>query len=81
MRLDKWLYYARLYKTRVRSNKACTEGEVLVNKLKKYNSSYNLSTNDIITIILDNKIKIIKVLKLPKTRISSKKVNEIYEII
>ena len=46
MRLDKWLYYARVYKTRVRSNKACTEGEVLVNKLKKYNSSYNLSTND-----------------------------------
>ena len=33
MRMDKWLYYARIYKTRKKSSKACVEGDVMVNKL------------------------------------------------
>ena len=46
MRIDKWLYYARIYKTRSRSAKACLDGDIMINKLKKNNSSFNVSIND-----------------------------------
>ena len=81
MRIDKWLYYARLYKTRSKSSKACVEGDVMVNKLKKHNTSIKLSTNDIITLIQNKKIKIIKVLKLPENRVPVKNIDKTYEII
>ena len=81
MRIDKWLYYSRLYKTRNKSSKACVEGDVMVNKLKKSNTSYSISTNDIITLIQNKKIKIIKVLKLPENRITRKNIDKTYEII
>ena len=81
MRIDKWLYYARLYKTRSKSSKACVERDVMVNKLKKHNTSFKLSTNDIITLIQNKKIKIIKVLKLPENRVPVKNIDKTYEII
>jgi len=81
MRIDKWLYYARLYKTRVKSLKACKEGDVMVNKLKKCNISYNISANDIITLIQNKKIKIVKVLKLTENRVHAKNIDKTYEII
>ena len=81
MRIDKWLYYARIYKTRKKSSKACVEGDVMVNKSKKHNTSFKISTNDIITLIKNKKIKIIKVLKLPENRVPAKNIDKTYEII
>ncbi|MBI29010.1 MAG: hypothetical protein CFH21_00249 [Alphaproteobacteria bacterium MarineAlpha5_Bin11] len=81
MRLDKWLYYCRIYQSRCKSKNACLEGNILVNKIKKYNSTYMICKNDIITLIKNQKVKIIKVLNLPKNRISPKKVYNYYEII
>ena len=81
MRIDKWLYYARLYKTRSKSSKACVEGDVMINKLKKRNTSYKVSANDIITLIQNKKIIIVKVLKLPENRVPAKNIDKTYEII
>jgi len=81
MRIDKWLYYVRLYKTRIESNYACGNGYVLINKLIKNNSSYKISISDIITIVKNHKTIIIKVLKLPEKRISPKIINSTYKLI
>ena len=81
MRLDKWLYYARVYKSRIKSQNACKEGEILVNKIKKNNFNFKISINDIITLILNNKTYVIKVIMLPENRISSKSINQTYELI
>tara|TARA_Y100000590_G_C15551356_1_gene951042 strand:+ start:169 stop:420 length:252 start_codon:yes stop_codon:yes gene_type:complete len=81
MRLDKWLYYSRFYSSRFMSKKACIDGDVLVNKIKKYNASYSVTVSDIITIIKKQKLIIVKVIKLPNNRIASKFLNNIYEII
>ena len=43
MRIDKWLYYVRLYKTRIESNYACGNGYVLINKLVLISTVYNRS--------------------------------------
>ena len=81
MRLDKWLYYSRFFKTRAISHNICIDGSVLVNKYKKFNSSYNLCINDIITLIANKEIKVIQVLKIPKNRVSPKDTNEIYRVL
>ncbi|MBD41873.1 MAG: hypothetical protein CFH22_01263 [Alphaproteobacteria bacterium MarineAlpha5_Bin12] len=81
MRLDKWLFYSRFFNTRAKSSEACSSGNILVNKIKKYNSSYNVSINDIITLAKDQKVNIVKILKLPKNRISPKDTKLTYEQI
>ena len=81
MRLDKWLYYSRLFKTRSDSQKACFNGDVLVNKIKKINYDYKISKKDIITLIKKNKIYIVEVVLLPVKRISSKEIGKIYKLI
>ena len=53
----------------------------MVNKSKKHNTSFKISTNDIITLIKNKKIKIIKVLKLPENRVPAKNIDKTYEII
>tara|TARA_B100000131_G_C17956969_1_gene548809 strand:- start:582 stop:830 length:249 start_codon:yes stop_codon:yes gene_type:complete len=81
MRLDKWLFYSRVFNTRAKSSEACSSGNILVNKIKKYNSSYNVSISDIITLSKDQKVNIVKILKLPKNRISPKDVDLTYKKI
>ena len=80
MRLDKWLFYARLYNSRKKSKEACQEGNILVNKMKKENS-FNITKKDLITFIKNNKIKVIQVVTIPKNRISPKNKEEVYRII
>jgi len=81
MRLDKWLYYSRFYSSRFMSKKACIDGDVLVNKIKKHNASHLLTVSDIITIIKKQKLIVVKVIKLPNNRIASNLLNSIYEVI
>ena len=81
MRIDKWLYYARIYKTRSISTKACLDGDIMINKLKKNNSSFNVSINDVITLIKEDNVKTIRVLNLPNNRVSAKDTDRMYKII
>ena len=80
MRLDKWLFYARIYKSRKKSKEACREGNILVNKMKKENN-FNITKKDLITFTKDNKIRVIQVNTIPKNRISPKNTEEVYRII
>ena len=81
MRADKWLYYARIYKTRSKSTKACLDGDLMIKKLKKNNSSFNVSINDVITLIKEDNVKTIRVLNLPNNRVSAKDTDRMYKII
>ena len=63
------------------SKKACIDGDVLVNKIKKHNASHLLTVSDIITIIKKQKLIVVKVIKLPNNRIASNLLNSIYEVI
>ena len=80
MRLDKWLYYSRWYSTRNRSQIACIDGNVLVNKIKKNNFNFKISKNDIITLIKDHKIYVFKIIMIPTKRISNKDKDRIYKV-
>ena len=80
IRIDKFLWMVRLYKTRTVSNKACTSGRIKANNLA-CKPSFNVSVGDAL-IIRKGIVKYQIIIKdLPKSRISAKLVEQYIEDI
>ena len=78
LRIDKWLWDVRIFKTRSLASDACKAGKIKMdgNNVK---ASRELKTGDIITVRLNPLHKTVKVLQFPKSRLSAKQVAEYYE--
>ena len=68
MRLDKWLWHARLYKTRSLSAKVVKKGVVRVNGRRLQKPSSIIKIGDGITIYHDRRIRALKVLDISEKR-------------
>ena len=80
MRIDKYLWAVRMFKTRSIASKACRSEKVLLNS-KIIKSSKNVKVNDIISMRVIPIWKSYKVKDLPKSRLGPKLVtNYITEI-
>jgi ribosome-associated heat shock protein Hsp15 len=62
-RIDKWLWFARIVKTRTLAQKLAVSGRVRVNRDKCDSASHALKVGDVLTIALDPTIRIVKVLQ------------------
>ena len=67
MRVDKWLWYARVVKSRSLAQSLVRTGKIRVNNTKISAPSHNLSRDDVLTITLPRQIKILQLLA-PGTR-------------
>ena len=67
IRVDKWLWYARVVKTRSRAQNIIKTGKVRVNSTRISSVSSNISVGDVLTIALERQIKVLKV-QAPGTR-------------
>ncbi|NUS68649.1 MAG: RNA-binding S4 domain-containing protein [Ensifer adhaerens] len=61
-RLDKWLFFTRLIKSRSLAQKAIEDGRVAVNDERVTQSSFQLKTGDMLELALDRRSLIIRVL-------------------
>jgi len=61
IRIDKWLWYARVLKTRSLASKAVQAGHIRVNRNKVTSASHGLKIDDVLTISLHNQIRVLKV--------------------
>ncbi len=61
-RLDKWLWFARMAKTRSRAARLVEEGFVRVNGNRMDNPAKTLKSGDVLTISLQNMTAVLKVL-------------------
>ncbi|NVK35020.1 MAG: RNA-binding S4 domain-containing protein [Rhodobacteraceae bacterium] len=68
MRVDKWLWYARVTKSRSLAQKLATGGHVRINKDKISSASKTVKTGDVLTITLERKILILKIKALGTRR-------------
>ena len=66
-RLDKWLWFARVIKSRTSAAKLVEEGHVRVNSVRADNPAKSIRPGDVLTIALDHQIRILKVVA-PGTR-------------
>ena len=70
IRLDKWLWAVRLYKTRTLATEACKKGSIKVDH-KSAKSSKELKVGDKITIKMGPLLKEVRVEGLPPRRVSA----------
>lgn len=78
VRIDKWLWAVRIYKTRSMAGDACRAGKVKMDDLA-VKPSRNLKTGDVITVSLGPLTRTLKVTALIHNRVSAKLVPESLE--
>ncbi len=61
MRLDKWLWQARFFKSRTLSARKITAGHIKVNRRKVEKPSCSVSTGDVLTFVQSNRVRIIRI--------------------
>src|SRR5438067_12708873 len=66
-RIDKWLWFARVAKSRTLAQKLAVSGRVRVNRAKCDSASQAVKVDDVLTITLDSGVRVLKVVR-PGTR-------------
>lgn len=79
LRIDKWLWYARVVKTRSLATKLVQGGNVRVNREKISNASRGIKVDDVLTISVHERIRILKIVELGERRGPAKEAQLLYE--
>lgn len=78
-RLDKWLWFARVLKTRTLAAAAVTEGRVRVNRIKIMKPAQALKPGDVLTIALREKVLVLRLLAPGQRRGPPQEARLLYE--
>lgn len=79
VRLDKWLWFARVVKTRTLAQKLIRSGKVRANKVKLTNPAKPVGSDDVLTITLERQIKILKIVDCGVRRGPFAQASKLYE--
>jgi ribosome-associated heat shock protein Hsp15 len=78
-RLDKWLWHARLAKSRTLASKFVEDGKVRVNREKVLKPSYAVKPGDVLTATLHGRLRIVRIKLLVERRVSASEAAELYD--
>lgn len=81
LRVDKYLWFARFFKTRSLATKRANGGRIRINGNKIKKSSDTVSIGDILTFAQGNEIRVIRVLNLGTRRVPAQEAQNLYEDI
>ena len=79
MRIDKWLWQARFFKTRSLSAKLVTGGHVRVNGNRIAKASYNIGPEDVLTFPQGDRVRVIHITGLGTRRGPAPEAPALYE--
>ena len=80
LRIDKWLWCARLFKTRTLAADACKGGKVKIDNTS-VKPAREVKVGDEIQVQIEQLHKVVRVKSLIKNRVSAKQITEVYEDI
>ena len=80
-RIDKWLFHARFYKTRVLAQQAASSGRVRLNGNRVEKPAQTLRPGDVLTLGKGSRILALRVLALAERRGPAPQARQLYEII
>lgn len=80
-RLDKWLWYARISKTRTLAALLVQSGKVRVNRLRAVKASQTVRLGDVLTIALRGKVRVLKVISAGVRRGPAPEARALYEFV
>jgi ribosome-associated heat shock protein Hsp15 len=78
-RIDKWLYFARVVKTRTLATKLTQSGKVRINRQKTDNAARRVRPGDVLTITLRGRVLVLKVLEIGSRRGSATEAASLFE--
>lgn len=79
LRIDKWLWYARVTKSRSLAQKLATAGHVRINRDKISSASKTIRAGDVLTITLERRVVVLKVVALGSRRGPYEEARKLYE--
>jgi ribosome-associated heat shock protein Hsp15 len=79
LRLDKWLWYARFYKSRTLATGACSAGRIRVNGARTDKPHHPLKAGDVLTFPHGPHVRIIRVLAIGARRRPAPEARLLYE--
>ncbi|MXU63823.1 RNA-binding S4 domain-containing protein [Oceanomicrobium pacificus] len=80
-RLDKWLWYARFFKTRSLAAKQVTSGHVRVNSTRQTKAATQVKSGDVLTFAQGRQVRVIEVLLPGSRRGPASEAQELYRDI
>ena len=80
-RLDKWLFHARFYRTRLLAQTAIASGVVRFNGAKVDKPGHALKPGDVLTLRTGAKIVAVRVMGLAERRGSAAAARALYEVL
>ena len=77
-RLDKWLWYARLVKSRTLAAKLAEAGCIRVNRQRVVKAAATVKCGDVLTATLHGRVRVIEILALGERRVPASEVQTLY---
>jgi ribosome-associated heat shock protein Hsp15 len=78
-RLDKWLWFTRVVKTRTLATRLVETGKARVNRTKVTKASRTVRAGDVITLVIHEQVRVLKVLACGARRGPAAEARELYE--
>jgi ribosome-associated heat shock protein Hsp15 len=78
-RLDKWLWFARVAKTRTRAARLVAEGHVRLNARRVETPAKAVGPGDVLTIALEHQVRVLKVVAPGTCRAGFRQASELFE--
>lgn len=79
LRIDKWLWFARVVKTRSAAAALCEDGSVRLNGVRVDQAHRPVRVGDVLTIALPGRVKVLKVVSFTERRGPYSEARHIYE--
>ena len=81
LRLDKWLWHARFFKTRTLSSRIAQRGRIRVNRMPVDKAHHAVRVGDVLTIPLPRGVTVVRVLALGERRGPATEAAMLYETL
>ena len=81
LRLDKWLWQARFFKTRTQAATVANKGKIRINRMLVTKSHYKVRAGDVLTIAQGHDIRVVRVVALGERRGPAPEARTLYEDI
>lgn len=78
-RIDKWLWFARMVKTRTLAAAIVLQGQIRLNKVKVAKPSQEVGPGDVVTLAAHGRVRVIKVLGVGTRRGPASEAQTLYE--
>lgn len=81
LRLDKWLWCARFYRTREMAAAACDKGHLRINGFRVEKPGREVKPGDVLTVPLRGQVVAVRILAGAKRRGPASEAQQLYEIV